>query len=213
MDPYKLIINAFDSQASAYQDKFMYLDLYDATYIAFCDQIQKNDARILEIGCGPGNITRFVIARKPGFRIEGIDLAPNMVALAARNNPNARFSVMDCREIDRLRGPFDAIVCGFCMPYLSREECRKLFRDCFLLLETEGVLYFSCIEGDYTRSGYLTNQAGEKNFFTYYHDQTWLDQLCLETGFGPAGFWRIPYPEKDGSDSHHLVFLVKKAVR
>lgn len=40
----------------------MDLDLYNDTYDAFCQAVYKPGARIFEIGCGPGNITRYVLA-------------------------------------------------------------------------------------------------------------------------------------------------------
>jgi ubiquinone/menaquinone biosynthesis C-methylase UbiE len=210
MDRYKLIINAFDSQAQAYQDKFMHLDLYNETYDAFCNHLKNDHAGILEIACGPGNITQYVLSKKPGLRIEGIDLSPNMIRLAEQNNPTAKFHVMDCRNIDQLNGSYDAVLCGFCHPYLSREECVKFFRDCNRLLHDNGILYYSCIEGDYEKSGYSLDQSGKENFYTYYHDKKWLNEAARSSGFENIGFWRIDYPEKDGTVSQHLVFLVRK---
>lgn len=52
----------------------------------------------------------------------GIDIAPNMVVLAIRNNPTGIFSVMNCRNIGDSDGKFDGIIGGFCLPYLSKEE-------------------------------------------------------------------------------------------
>jgi 2-polyprenyl-3-methyl-5-hydroxy-6-metoxy-1,4-benzoquinol methylase len=156
MDTYKTTIAAYDKLANVYQDNFMYLDLYDDTYDKFCNLIIKQNARIFEIGCGPGNITKYLLSKRPGFYIEAIDAAPNMVKLAKENNPAANFTIMDCREISKLNERFDAIICGFCMPYLSREDCNKLISDCSFLLHNGGILYFSTIEGDYNNSGYET---------------------------------------------------------
>ena len=44
--------------AQEYEDKFLGIDLYNDSYDGFCTLIQKENASILEIGCGPGNITQ-----------------------------------------------------------------------------------------------------------------------------------------------------------
>ena len=129
MDAKSNTLQVWNNLPNAYQDKFMDLDLYDDTYNALIRLIEKRNPSIFEIGCGPGNITRYLLKRRPDFQITGIDLAPNMVKLASENNPDAQFMVMDCREIGSLTDRYDAIVCGFCLPYLTKEETAKLISD------------------------------------------------------------------------------------
>ncbi|HEX9981275.1 MAG TPA: class I SAM-dependent methyltransferase [Flavobacterium sp.] len=151
-DNCKNTIEAYGKLAKLYQDKFMDLDLYNDTYDAFCEAIPHEAATVFEIGCGPGNITRYLVSRRPDFKIFSTDAAPEMVDLARVNVPQATFEVMDCREISSITQKFNAIICGFCMPYLSKEDCSTLISDCASLLESDGIFYFSVIEGDYARS-------------------------------------------------------------
>ena len=97
MDRYKETYETWNKVASLYQDKFMDLDLYNSTYDYICETIPKEKARLLDVGCGPGNITRYLLSKRPDFDIFGIDIAPNMVALAKKNNPSAGFAIMDSR--------------------------------------------------------------------------------------------------------------------
>jgi 2-polyprenyl-3-methyl-5-hydroxy-6-metoxy-1,4-benzoquinol methylase len=69
-----------------------------------------------------------------------------MITLAEQNNPTATFEAMDCRNISQKSGMYDGIVCGFCIPYLSAEDCDKFVQDCYNLLHRDGILYFSFIE-------------------------------------------------------------------
>ena len=55
--------------AQLYEDKFMELELYTDTYVRFCDLLSKPDASVLEIGCGPGNITRHILNSKPKIKV------------------------------------------------------------------------------------------------------------------------------------------------
>jgi 2-polyprenyl-3-methyl-5-hydroxy-6-metoxy-1,4-benzoquinol methylase len=210
MDTYKTTIAAYDKLADVYQDNFMYLDLYDDTYDKFCNLIIKQNARIFEIGCGPGNITKYLLSKRPGFYIEAIDAAPNMVKLAKENNPAANFTIMDCREISKLNERFDAIICGFCMPYLSREDCNKLISDCSFLLHNGGILYFSTIEGDYNNSGYETDSSGEFKMYVYYHEESYLQEELEKNNFKLEDLTRKYYTKSDGTPSTHMIFIAKK---
>ena len=95
MDNYKETFETWNKLASLYQDWFMDLDLYNDTYDFICNSITKENAKILDIGCGPGNITKYLLSKRPDFDIYGIDIAPNMIELAEKNNPAASFAVMD----------------------------------------------------------------------------------------------------------------------
>src|SRR5690606_40759568 len=75
MDRYKETFDTWNNIASIYQDKFMKLDLYNDTYNFICSFIDKPKAKILEIGCGPGNITKYLISKRPDFDVFGIDIA------------------------------------------------------------------------------------------------------------------------------------------
>ena len=82
VDTYKETFDTWNKVAKLYQEKFMDLDLYDDTYDTFCAELPIENATILEIGCGPGNITKYLLNKRPDFRIEGIDISPNMIELA-----------------------------------------------------------------------------------------------------------------------------------
>ena len=77
------------------------------------------------------------------------------------NIPSGKFQVMDSRDILELKGPFDGILCGFCIPYLSSEETEKLIADVFQLLKKKGIFYLSFVEGIPENSGFVTGAAGD----------------------------------------------------
>jgi len=87
MDNYKETFETWNKLASLYQDKFMDLDLYNDSYDFICKSIAKEKATILEIGCGPGNITKYLLSKRPDFDFYGIDIAHHMSELARINNP------------------------------------------------------------------------------------------------------------------------------
>lgn len=90
MDRYQETFKTWDKIAQIYEDKFMGLDLYNDTYDIFCNLISKNNPYILEIGCGPGNITQYLLAKNPNFRITAIDNSENMIKLARKKQSHRR---------------------------------------------------------------------------------------------------------------------------
>jgi len=212
MDEYQHTFRIYDKVAQLYQEKFMQLDIYNASYDRFCSSITKPNARIFEIGCGPGNITRYLLQQRPDFRIIGTDMAPNMLRLAAVNNPTAEFRQMDARDLHTLSEKYDGIVCGFCMPYLSLEDCRKLIRDAAHLLETNGMLYFSLIEGDPATSGYEQGSSGDR-IWIYYHCADDLLQTLNEAGFEMPELFRIEYPKAETTAIHLIALARKSAIK
>jgi predicted TPR repeat methyltransferase len=210
MDNYKKTFQTWDKVASIYQDKFMDLDLYNDTYDIFCKLVEIPNPNILEIGCGPGNITKYILSKRVDFKIEAIDTSPNMIELARKNIPNARFTVMDCRELDRLNSKFDAVVCGFCMPYLSKGDCIKLINDCSTLLNNDGLFYFSIIENDYRKSTFETSSDGQHTMYVYYHQEDYLKKALEENNFEIIELIRKNYPKNDGTTQLNLIVIAGK---
>lgn len=208
MDKYKITFETWDKVAQIYEDKFMDLDFYNKTYDAFCEQIAKAKPKLLEIGCGPGNITKYLLTKRPDFSIEAIDIAPNMIELAKKNNPTAHFKVMDSRHIDQLENKYDGIICGFCLPYLSETDCTKFIKDCKNLLTDNGIVYISFVEGDYNNSGYMKGSSGDSTYF-YYHNLDKLKKEFKENHFGSVEVLHVNYPKNDGTVEVHTIILAK----
>jgi 2-polyprenyl-3-methyl-5-hydroxy-6-metoxy-1,4-benzoquinol methylase len=211
MDPYQETFETWDKLAALYQEKFMDLDLYDGTYAAFCAAVSKQGARILEIGCGPGNISRFLLRHRPDFDLFGIDIAPSMVALAQKNNPTARFAVMDSRDLDQLDARYDGIVCGFCLPYLSSTDCDKLLADCAGLLEHQGWLYLSFVEGNPADSGFQTGSSGARAYF-YYHDLEEVKRQLATHHFDRIEVVKVQYARSATVTEEHTVVMGRRGI-
>jgi cyclopropane fatty-acyl-phospholipid synthase-like methyltransferase len=211
MDKLAATISTYNNCAVAFQDKFMEMELYHNSYNHFCDRVKTENPRILEIACGPGNITRYLLSKRPDFNIVALDLAVNMVELAKKNNPAVDCRIMDCRDILSLDEKFDAIVCGFCMPYLSNEECSKLIADMSQLLNPGGTMYFSTMEGDDSRSGFETTSfSGENQVYVYYHQSEFLQSQLEKCGFKNIELIVQEYPEPDGTFTNDLIFIATK---
>ncbi len=187
----------------------MDLDLYNDTYDMFCNLVEKQHPLVFEIGCGPGNITRYLLNKRPDFQIYAIDVAPAMIELAKQNNPTAAFQVMDARDLGSIDKTYEGIIAGFCTPYLSLDDLSKLIKKCAGLLSDGGIFYLSTIKGDYEKSGYATGSTGDQCFM-YYYDENQLEQLFREHHFEIAELVIKDYPRADGSVEVHMMFIVRK---
>lgn len=201
-------VEAFDKAAKIYQDKFMDVSLFGDTFNFFCDEIEADRADILDIACGPGNITKYLLDKKPEYNILGIDLSSKMLDLAQANNPTADFQLMDCRDIHKLQKKFDGIVCGFCLPYLTRDEAITLIKDVSALLKPGGVFYLSTMEDDYSKSGLITSSLGDQ-VYLYYHQEDYLAKAFQENNFDMLQVKRFNSSDKDGVMITDMVLIGK----
>ena len=209
MDRCKETFETWNKVASLYQDRFMDLDLYNDTYNFICNSIVKKNAKLLEVGCGPGNITRYLISTRPDFHIFGIDIAPNMIELAKKNNPTASFAIMDIRQIDEIETKYDGIICGFCLPYLSPTDCQKFITDCFNLLNEDGLIYISFIEGNPVKSDFKTASTGDRTFF-YYYDLDELTQQLSNNNFDDLKRFSVTFKGNESYSEIHTILIAKK---
>lgn len=54
--------------------------------------------RVVDLGCGPGNLTALLADRWPDAEIVGLDSSPEMIEAARRTEPRVAFEVADLRE-------------------------------------------------------------------------------------------------------------------
>lgn len=209
---YQETFDTWNSVAALYQDKFMHLDLYNASYDFACNSLTQAKPKVLEIGCGPGNITQYLLSQKPELNIFAIDIAPNMITLAQQNNPTATFAVMDARDISQIQEKFDAIICGFCLPYLSSTDSIRLMADCGHLLNNSGLLYISFIAGDPDKSGFQIAGSGQRTY-CYFHTLSNLTSLLYQNNFDILKVFNVAYPKSTTeTETHTIITAIRKTV-
>lgn len=175
---------AFDLFANQYSDQYIDLDLYNDTLEMFCKLIGNGEASLLELACGPGNISKNLLTIKKDLNILGIDISPKMIELACQNVPSATFLVEDVMNIGTLNRKFDAVLSGFCYPYLDQDQVFKnigLVADC---LYTGGQFYISTISGNYQDSQLKHSSSGEGDpIFNYLYNHEILEVMLKQHNF------------------------------
>lgn len=95
-------------------------------------------ARILDIGCGPGNSTRVLSERFPDAEILGVDSSEDMLANARESYPAQEFLLCNVpRDLNQISGAFDLIFSNACIHWIPEQE--QLIRSVFAKLNPGGV--------------------------------------------------------------------------
>ena len=184
---------------------------YVETYDSFSRLLTDSHASVLDVACGPGNFSRYLLDRYPDLQITGVDLAPAMIKLAGQNVPEGVFNVLDSRDIGTLDTTFDIILLGFCLPYLSRNDAAQLLVKTSQMMNPGGLLYLSTMEGDYERSGYQSNDSDDR-VYVFFHQLEFLSEQLESNGFDIIHTEKIPFPSDDGSTVDDL-FIFARANR
>jgi 2-polyprenyl-3-methyl-5-hydroxy-6-metoxy-1,4-benzoquinol methylase len=207
MNQYDETFETWNKVAALYQAKFMHLEIYNESYDFICNALPLINSTILEIGCGPANISKYLLSKRTDFIIQGIDVAPNMIELAKENNPTAHFEVMDARLIHQLKVKYDGIIIGFCLPYLSPNDTTKLIYDSSNLLKDNGLLYVSFVEGDPKNSGFKAASTGERSYF-YYHNLEQIKTELMKHSFSDFTLFKVNY--KRNETEIHTILIARK---
>ncbi len=136
----KKILQNFDDQARLYQENSSLQGDVANNLNALLPTMKK--ARILEIGCGSGRLTQFLLAKYPCSQLHITDISPNMINMAKQHagpGNNIQWSVMDGEDI-QCDDAYDLIVSNMAFQWFERPEhsLRQLIRQ---LTPTGRILY------------------------------------------------------------------------
>ncbi|WP_074431311.1 class I SAM-dependent methyltransferase [Anaerosporomusa subterranea] len=199
-------ITAYNHNVNAYSAKFMDYEPYSNHVIEFAKIIDA-DAKVLDIGCGPGNVAKQLFAAKP-MQITGVDLSEEMVKLARSNVPAGDFYTQDIRKLDFPRDHFNAIVMSFCIVHLSDEESYRLLANAINWLYPGGILYLSFMEGK--KAGFETTSFSEEPIYFNYFKGNVIEKFLVSNGITILQMVRQNYNELDGSVTTDIFIFGKK---
>ena len=85
-------------------DRYLtYADHRGRPFVELVSRVAAEDpVEVVDLGCGPGNLTRLLAARWPSARVRGVDSSPEMIDAARRDVPGIDFEIADLRDwVDR----------------------------------------------------------------------------------------------------------------
>lgn len=160
-------VAAFSRWADRYAEKYFHLDMYDRYLERFVKRIESRGAGVLDVACGPGNVSAFLAKVRPDLKLVGIDLAEGMIQQARLRVPSAEFLVKDCRHIGELGRRFDAAAFAFGLSYLTDDDANLFFSSLNASLTDSAVLYLSTMTGEPSWSGFETTSSGDRVYLRY----------------------------------------------
>ena len=207
MDKTARTIASYNASAAGFAEKFMDFPTYREKILLFQQTCLAEAETVLDLGCGPGNLAKILHDSNPAYRITGIDLSEEMVILASRNVPGGTFLCADIRQLD-LTETFDAVLASFCIMHLDEQETRRFVKRLGSLLNPNGALYLSFIEGN--GGGFETTSFSEKQIYFHYYRQTEVIDLLTGSELIPQQIFREDYREQDGSLSREVFVFARK---
>lgn len=102
-----------------------------------------HDPLILELGCGTGALTQYLLKLQPNLSLVGLDVSPSCVKEAIRRfqaHPRAEFQVANAYELPFHDCMADAVVAASVIHHL---DVPRALRECYRVLKPGGVIWFS----------------------------------------------------------------------
>ena len=203
-------VATFDRLADRYAEKYFHLDMYDRYLERFVKRIESQDASVLDVACGPGDVSAYFARVRPDLKLVGIDLAEGMVKQAKRRVPSAEFFVKDCRYIGELDHVFDASAFAFGLSYLNDDDANRFFSSLNATLTDSAMLYLSTITGEPNWSGFETSSSGDRVYLTY-RSVGDVVSMVERAGYSVDFLELIASPANASKSTQDLILIAQRA--
>jgi SAM-dependent methyltransferase len=182
MEPAEIYDQVVDNYIKTFFNDFSDQDELDR----FLSLLPKG-SKILDIGCGPGQFTKYIIEK--GYLGEGIDLSPEMIKAAANLIPDGKFQVMDMRRLSFPPSHFDGLLVAYSFLHISEKDALSTLIGMYKILKPKGILSLLLKEGDGEISLPSTLLPGTTLFVKLWRIESILDFL-QKSGFSLINFHR-----------------------
>lgn len=170
-------LNTYNKIALKY-DKEYGNDLSDTPYI---DMFLKNvnGKNILDIGCGPGTLSKYVADK--GYNVDAIDFSEEMLKIAKERIDNVNFEKMDMRNIQTNK-KYNGIMLAYSLFHISKKEVKEVIPKYYNLLEDDGIMLIILQEGQGEMYVEEKLEKGLKKFINYYTFEE-IENVLNNSGF------------------------------
>lgn len=198
----------YDSAAQEYFDRFkdsLRDHPFDRAVIgAFAELVRASGALpVVDIGCGPGYVTEHL--RGLGLAVRGVDLSPEMVALARRNHPGIDFGVGEMTALDAEDGSLGGLFSRSSIIHTPPERLPETFAAFHRVLAPGGHLLL-CFQADDDASE-LAQPFDHSVALAYRLSVRGVAELLREAGFSEVAR-QVVAPEEDPIRGFHYCHLI-----
>ncbi len=102
--------------------------------------------KVLDLGCGPGQLIHEMSLMFNNLIITGIDFSEKMLEMSQRKNPNAKHIKLNADELYKLKDKYDLIICTHSLPYYK--EPNKILMELNKMLNDDGRLLIGFASGN-----------------------------------------------------------------
>ncbi len=180
------IAKTYDTLADKYVKESYENHLAANSLKQFQEFLPKN-SKILDVGCGGGQDSKFLA--ELGCNVLGIDISNEMIKLAQKLAPKAKFVNTDLSEFNS-KEKFDGIWCCRVFHHVSFQEQENFLKKLGELLKSGGILYITCAVSD-KNSDFEAFDSGNGNLLkkrlTPESFKSMLTDQCFE--IKQSNFW------------------------
>jgi SAM-dependent methyltransferase len=146
--------SSYDTDASGYAEKVRGLlggqPYLRASLALFAELVHgAGGGRVADVGCGPGYVTGYL--HDAGVDVFGIDLSPEMIAIARRDYPDLRFEVGTMTDLDLADESVVGLIAFWSVIHVPDHAIPGVFRQFRRVLRPQGLLLVGFHVGDETR--------------------------------------------------------------
>ncbi|MGB4400704.1 MAG: class I SAM-dependent methyltransferase [Daejeonella sp.] len=121
--------------------------------------------RILDLGCGTGNLTDEMIKRFPEAEIDALDISEDILKESKQrfsNKPNIRYIQADFKSMHLPPGSYDLIMSSIAIHHIEDPDKIKLYSEVHQALKAGGIFIFADQTRGISDEIYKTNIAAWK---------------------------------------------------
>lgn len=180
---------------------------FDRHLLALFAELVKDKGLVCDIGCGPGQIARYL--HEQGADAMGVDLSLKMVEQARQLNAGMRFEQADMRALPFQDGTLAGITAFYSVIHIPRADVVSVLKEFRRVLHVDGWLLLAFHLGDEVLHVDAFFEQAVSLDFTFF-------QLAEMRGYLAAGGFtlqmlteRMPYAEEHPTQRGYMLAQVK----
>jgi SAM-dependent methyltransferase len=199
-------VKTYDTLAEEYEARApSYYATSNQALIPFINSLP-TAGRVLDVGCGVGYTT--ALLAHAGFKVEGIDLSPNMVAHALHRNPTVTVTCGDFVGAPYHPESFDGILLFSFLHLFPKKEAAIVLDKVSEILKEKGMLFLTTSKATRPTEGIELKNDYTKPLSRYRKrwTESELERFIISSGYGIINQETV----QDPYDKQWLGYLCQK---